>query len=155
MLEGELEIAHAGLREAGKEIGDLLLIDLDVDGAVVVDPVGKPAQLGLLEDLIEAMRHAEAQAGRRDRRRQFVGAAARGDPAVIEEDHSVAKLRDFVHVVRREDDRDPLFVALTADERANQDGDVGVERSRRLVEQDHPGPGQECLGQHHAGHLAG
>ncbi len=74
---------------------------------------------------------------------------------MIEEDDPVAELGDLIHVVRREDDGNPLLVATAPDEGADLDGDIRVEGGRRLVQQRDPRPGEERLGQHHPRGLTG
>ena len=117
--------------------------------------LAQPGRRDVVEELIEALGDPEPDAGRCDRRGQLVGPPAGGDPATVEEDDPVADLRDLVHVMRGEDDRDPFLVALPADEVADLDGDVRVERGRRLVQERDLRPGQEGLGQHHPRGLAG
>src|SRR5438270_12909157 len=76
--QGNLAVTDAVVGEAGEEVGEVGLLDLDLDGAVIAR-AGQAGGLDVAEEPVEALRDAEPHAGPRGRRRQLVGVPAGGD----------------------------------------------------------------------------
>ena len=63
-----------------------------------------------------------------------------------QDDHPVTELLDLDEKMRTHNDRDGEIIAQLSDPVTEIDDTVGIQPVRRLIENQQPGPGQQCLG---------
>src|SRR4051812_1812051 len=86
LVEVDLGVADVGAGQRREELGDVVLVDLDVHCAVLYLG-GQSAVGGVTEQVLETSLDAEAHRGRGGRGRELFGPADGGDlPLVQEED---------------------------------------------------------------------
>ena len=120
---GDARVRDRLSRQFLEERGDVMLVDLDLHGLALDRDIQAP-RLGRVDQMVEALLDDELHSRGGGRGRELLGSSHRGDLTAVKEEHPVADLGHFVHVVRGIEDRDPGFVPLCADEVADLVGDA-------------------------------